>query len=106
MKRTRGEREGVGPWRKRRKERREKELMEEERVNGAHRADIAGLELIHQLNARLTSRQACGATLPRYTATTNREGATHRQKRESRSTMASGSLGRKERRYAPRDVRA
>lgn len=56
--------------------------MEEERVNGAHRADIAGLELIHQLNARLTSRQACGATLPRYTATTNREGATHRQKRE------------------------
>lgn len=30
--------------------------MEEERVNGAHRADIAGLELIHQLNARLTSR--------------------------------------------------
>lgn len=80
--------------------------MEEERVNGAHRADIAGLELIHQLNARLTSRQACGATLPRYTATTNREGATHRQKRESGSTMASGSLGRKERRYPPRDVRA
>ena len=41
-----GEEERKGAW-----------STEEEGANGAHQADIAGLQLIHQLNARLTSRR-------------------------------------------------